>query len=225
MNTKNLLSNFLVKILIAVASLVVLGMSAMQVTADTFDASTQKKSSISTFVGNSMLMKLDNPISRVAVGDPNIADFRIISPLELLILGKSAGATNIILWHKNGKSTIIDTSILMDLSSLKKVLEIEFPKEIDIRLNSTPGSIVLSGSVSDISIASAIVILSEAHARNFAATTKAPSVAQVVNLIKIRDVVGKEDLERNQKIIIDEIRGTTDSQQNVKYTQEIAGQK
>ena len=225
MNIKNLLSNCLVKILIALASLMTLSLSPTQAAADAFDASAQSRSSISTFVGNSMLMKLDNPVSRVAVGDPNIADFRIISPLELLILGKSAGSTNIILWHKNGKSTIIDTSVSMDLSSLKKVLEAEFPKETDIHLNSTPGSIVLSGSVSDVSVANAAVILSEAHARNFAATTKAPSVAQVVNLIKIRDIVRKEDLEINQKIIIHEIRGMTDGQQNVKYLQQGAGEK
>ena len=225
MNTKNLLSNFLVKMLIAAASLGTLSVSITQAVADAFDASAQNRSSISTFVGNSMLMKLGNPVSRVAVGDPNIADFRIISPLELLILGKSVGTTNIILWHKNGRSTIIDTSVSMDLSSLKKVLEIEFPKEADIHLNSTSGSIVLSGSVSDTSVANAVVILSEAHARNFAATTKAPGVAQVVNLIKIRDVVHKEDFEANQRIIIDELRGIENSQQNVKYTREGTGQK
>ena len=225
MNIKNLLSNCLVKILIALASLMTLSLSPIQAAADAFDASAQNRSSISTFVGNSMLMKLGNPVSRVAVGDPNIADFRIISPLELLILGKSVGTTNIILWHKNGRSTIIDTSVSMDLSSLKKVLEIEFPKEADIHLNSTSGSIVLSGSVSDTSVANAVVILSEAHARNFAATTKAPGVAQVVNLIKIRDVVHKEDFEANQRIIIDELRGIENSQQNVKYTREGTGQK
>lgn len=211
------ISNFLMKTLLALMPLVISNISVSQ--ADTFDTSVQGRASISAFVGNSMLMKLSNPVNRVAVGDPNVADFKIVSPLELIILGKSVGTTNIILWHKNGNSTVIDTSISIDLSSLKKALEIEFPKETDIRLHSTPGSIVLSGSVSDVRIASAVVNLSEAHARNFAAATKTSGIDQVINLLKIRDLERQES-ENNQKLIIDEIRGIADTQQSVRHLQQ-----
>ena len=121
---------------------------------------------ISAFVGNSKLMKLVEPVSRVAVGDQDIADFRSISPSEILILGKSVGSTNIILWHKNGKSTIVDISVSVDLSQFEKLLKTEFPREADIRLNLASGSIVLAGSVSDALTAEAVVSLAEAHVRN-----------------------------------------------------------
>ena len=170
-------------------------------------------------------MKLDSPVSRVAVGDPNIADFRIVSPLELLILGRSVGTTNIILWHKNGKSTLIDTSISVDLSSLTKLLEIEFPQEADVHLHSAAGSIVLSGSVANAGVVSTMVALAEAHARNLngylMATTKTSSAIQVINLLKIRDerqmmfdAAHKAD-NGNKTKPVEEIRGTEQRVNNI----------
>src|SRR4051812_20474935 len=49
--------------------------------------------------GKSTLLRLDAPIDRVSVGNPSVADVTIISPRELYILGKTHGATNVILWQ------------------------------------------------------------------------------------------------------------------------------
>ena len=102
-----------------------------------------ERMNISAFVGNSKLIKFTDPVSRVAVGDQDIVDFRTISPFEILILGKAVGTTNIILWHKNGKSTLVDASISVDLSQFEKLLKTEFPRETDIHLNLASASIVL----------------------------------------------------------------------------------
>ena len=169
---------------------------------------------ILAFVGNSKLIKFTDPVSRVAVGDQDIADFRIISPSEILILGKAVGTTNIILWHKNGKSTLVDASISVDLSQFEKLLKTEFPRETDIHLNLASASIVLAGSVSDALTAEAVVGLAEAHVRNLnrylmksgssssgggggggvgmSVTPQTSSggsgvLVQVINLLKIRD--------------------------------------
>ena len=125
-----------------------------------------ERMNISAFVGNSKLIKFTDPVSRVAVGDQDIVDFRTISPFEILILGKAVGTTNIILWHKNGKSTLVDASISVDLSQFEKLLKTEFPRETDIHLNLASASIVLAGSVSDALTAEAVVGLAEAHVRN-----------------------------------------------------------
>jgi pilus assembly protein CpaC len=175
-----------------------------------------ERMNISAFVGNSKLIKFTDPVSRVAVGDQDIVDFRTISPSEILILGKAVGTTNIILWHKNGKSTLVDASISVDLSQFEKLLKAEFPRETDIHLNLASASIVLAGSVSDALTAEAVVGLAEAHVRNLnrylmksgggggvgvgggggggsgAVTPQTSSggsgvLVQVINLLKIRD--------------------------------------
>ena len=172
-----------------------------------------ERMNISAFVGNSKLIKFTDPVSRVAVGDQDIVDFRIISPFEMLILGKAVGTTNIILWHKNGKSTLVDATISVDLSQFEKLLRTEFPRETDIHLNLASASIVLAGSVSDALTAEAVVGLAEAHVRNLnrylmksgggggggggggvggsvtpqTSSSGSGTLVQVINLLKIRD--------------------------------------
>ena len=171
---------------------------------------------ISVFIGNSKLIKLTDSVSRIAVGDPDVADFRSISSTEVLILGRTVGNTNVILWHKNGKSTIADIAVSVDLSQFEQQLKNEFPRETDIRLSIASGSIVLSGSVADALTAEAVIGLAEAHTRSLnrylvknmkdgmtmpmgmqgapgsAVTTQTSSggmgvLVQVINLLKIRD--------------------------------------
>ena len=170
---------------------------------------------ISTFVGSSTLIKLNDPVSRIAVGDPDLADFKSVSAFEVLILGKAVGTTNIIFWHKNGKSTIADTKVTVDLRELEGILKNHFPRETDIHLGTASGSVVLTGSVADSLTAEAVISLAEAYVRNLnrflmkskqgalmpmsiqgppgsqvVSQTSSGGVgvlAQVINLLKIRD--------------------------------------
>ena len=84
---------------------------------------------ISTFVGKSKLIQLASPASRVAVGDPNIADYKIVSPSELFVLGKAVGTTNLILWQRNGKSTTLDMSVTIDVAPLERAIAKQLPQE------------------------------------------------------------------------------------------------
>ena len=158
---------------------------------------------IGTFVGKTKLIHLTSPISRVAVGDPNIADYKVVSSTELVLLGKAVGTTNLVLWQKNGKSSSIDMTVSVDVAPLEKAIAKQLPSEKEITVTSASGSIVLGGYVSDAVAADTVVGLAEAHVRNlnrylvggFKDTgttnnvTPNPSTAmvQVVNLMKVRD--------------------------------------
>ena len=158
---------------------------------------------VSTFVGKSKLIHLTTPIARVAVGDPNIADYKVVSSTELFVLGKAVGTTNLILWQKNGKSTSIDMTVSVDVTPLEKSIAKQLPNEKELTVSAASGSIVLGGYVSDVIAADTVVGLAEAHVRNlnrylvggFKETsgtnnvTPNPTTAmvQVVNLMKVRD--------------------------------------
>ena len=42
-------------------------------------------------------------IKRVAVGDPEVVDVTVVSPNEVLLQGKAAGTTNLLLWDRQGQ--------------------------------------------------------------------------------------------------------------------------
>jgi Flp pilus assembly secretin CpaC len=100
-------------------------------------------SAINTFVGKTKIIRLSSPVSRVAVGDADIADFKVVSPSEVYLLGKAVGTTSLILWQKNGKTTSIDATVGIDLAPLVKTLSTQLPNEKDLLVTSASGSVVL----------------------------------------------------------------------------------
>ncbi len=55
--------------------------------------------------GTHHLMREDLNVSRVAVGNPDIADVNVINRHELLVTGKSEGVTSLLVWYKGVKQT------------------------------------------------------------------------------------------------------------------------
>lgn len=97
----------------------------------------------------SRVVTVDVPTSHVSVGNPDIADFVVISPTQLYVLGKDIGNTNVLLWDNNTHLIgAINVEVQHDLEDLKRKLAEVLPGE-PIEVRSTQRSIVLSGRVSD----------------------------------------------------------------------------
>jgi pilus assembly protein CpaC len=112
--------------------------------------------------GRAHVLVLPFAASRVAVGNPQVADFTLVKNNELYILGKSVGATNLILWDKTGESRTVNLTVGVNLGVFADVLSRVLPNEKDIKLTSASGSIVLSGMVSDAIAADSVVNLAQA---------------------------------------------------------------
>jgi pilus assembly protein CpaC len=100
--------------------------------------------------GKSTLMRLPFAVARMSVGDPRIADVILLKPTELYLVGKTVGATNLIVWDKAGEPTIIDLAVHMDVGLLQNRLAQVFPGEKTLQVSSAGDAIVLRGTVPDI---------------------------------------------------------------------------
>lgn len=122
-------------------------------------------SNMNVTLGKSTLLKLPAPINRISVGSPSIADVRMISSREVYVLGKLIGMTNITLWTKDGKSRVIDVTVLMDAIALQNQLLEIMPNEQDIKVTAAGDSLVLSGLVSNTVMVDRAVALADAFIR------------------------------------------------------------
>ncbi|MFA5017021.1 MAG: type II and III secretion system protein family protein [Methylobacter sp.] len=101
-------------------------------------------------LGKATFISLPSAINGVTVGNPEVADVKILDPTHLYVLGKKMGSTNVILLC--GKSNDpcgrnLDVEVTHDLDGLKSKLYELFPDESP-KVLSSQGSIVLSGQVS-----------------------------------------------------------------------------
>jgi pilus assembly protein CpaC len=105
--------------------------------------------SLNLLLAKSTLLRLQDPIERISVGNPQIADVTLISKREIYFLGKAMGTTNVILWSNAGQATVIDVNVNADLTPLENELKLLLPEEKDITVVSVSGSIALRGTVAD----------------------------------------------------------------------------
>ena len=139
---------------------------------------TQSVRKLDLIVGKSMVLKSKDPVKRISVADPDVADFVLISPKEIYLTGKNAGVTNMTLWHTNGSYKIFDLDVGFDVSRLKQELNDALPEESELRITATHEAITLSGRVSNAASLSQALSLARSYAPE----------GKVNNLVEVRGV-------------------------------------
>jgi pilus assembly protein CpaC len=133
---------------------------------------------LSVAVGKSVLIDCAKPVSRVAIGMGEIAEASAISPTEIMVIGKSAGETSLILWDTKGNRQFFNVTVRPPLAisndrleSVRRQLQMELPGQ-GLRISADHDMIFLRGTVKDLTSAS--------RAAAIAATA-----GKVVNLLNV----------------------------------------
>ena len=119
----------------------------------TFEDSTNE---LSVTVGKSVLVDCAQPIQRVAVGVGDIAEATAISPTEIMVDGKAAGETSLIIWDIHGGRQFFNVTVRAQstvtgdsLDAIRRELRAELPGQT-VRVSFSNNSIFLRGTVNDL---------------------------------------------------------------------------
>ncbi len=137
------------------------------------DTSAEIAPPVTLTVGKSTLLRLPAPIERISIGNPNVLDVTLTGTRELYLLGKTLGASNVMLWRKGGSVMVVDVTVAIDTSALQQQLAAILPGEKGVVVRSASDSIVLSGTVSSAVKADQVVALAEGFSRANARNTVA----------------------------------------------------
>lgn len=103
-----------------------------------------------------MLVDTQYPIKRVAVGMSEIAEVHGTSATEIMVIGKSVGETNLIVWDTHGGRQFFNvqvrtsaTALNDSLDAIRRELRTELPGQ-SIKVSADNGSILLRGTVKDL---------------------------------------------------------------------------
>ncbi|WP_232366590.1 type II and III secretion system protein family protein [Alteripontixanthobacter muriae] len=130
--------------------------------------------SVEVPINKSQVITADRPIARALIGNDEIADIFPISDQSVYVLGKQLGTTSLTLYDKGNRvMAVIDIAVGPDVQSLREQFGSLMGSEM-IHASISNDNIVLSGLVSDASVADRAVRL---------ANTFAPD--KVVNLMSV----------------------------------------
>ncbi|MEJ2541404.1 MAG: pilus assembly protein N-terminal domain-containing protein [Gemmatimonadota bacterium] len=99
-------------------------------------------------VGGSALLTRTDSITRVSIANPNVGDYIIFPPNEVLINGVTPGATTMIVWGATGVPRFYTVEVTADVASLQRQIDELFP-DAGLQVRSTGSSVVLTGQVRD----------------------------------------------------------------------------
>jgi pilus assembly protein CpaC len=126
-------------------------------------------------IGKSQVVDLKEAFTRVSVTNPAIADIFVVTPNQILINGKAAGVTSLVVFYPN-KTLYFDLVVQTDIGLLKERLKAIAPRD-EIEVRAAKDTIILSGSVGSEEVAGQAEKVAEIF-----------SPKKVVNLLKVGDV-------------------------------------
>ena len=145
----------------------------------TFAAAAQEPSAAAArdlFVTAGKSLVVDSPvvIQRVAVANSELAEAIAVTPREVLVNGKAAGETSLIIWQQGGNRLIFDLNVRSSGSATEAVrreLAKEFPGQ-DVSISLENGSVFLRGTVKNLNSAER-------------AAAMAATLGKTVNLLRV----------------------------------------
>jgi len=125
-------------------------------------------------VGKSLIIDSPMKIQRISVANGDLIEAVAVNPKEVLINGKAAGETSLIVWQEGGNRLLYDLTVRlspMKLDVVRAQLARDFPKE-DINVTFENDTAFVRGTVKDVTAAERVMAITA-------------SLGKAVNLLRV----------------------------------------
>ncbi len=110
-----------------------------------------QKEELSLSLGKSQMIYSPSPLDQVVIGNPDIADIKLLSSRHVLILGMKPGHTNLAFRDKNRNLVaLMDVIVGYDMSQMKRRIYELMPEEEGLEIRGSNDQVILSGKVSSV---------------------------------------------------------------------------
>ena len=105
----------------------------------------QAPETLNLALNKSEVLRVSESVTRIAVGNPDIADAVALTERSFYVLGKAMGTTNISVYGQNGRLlAVVDVVVGIDVEGVKGAMHSVLPHD-DVEVRSVNDSIVLTG--------------------------------------------------------------------------------
>lgn len=123
-----------------------------------------ERSELLLSVGKSQVITSRSPLDQVVIGNPAIADIKLLSNNQVLILGIKPGHTNLVFRDKNRSLVaVVDVAVGYDIGQLKRKLWEVMPDEQGIEVRASNDQVILSGQISSLLAMDKLLAVAQSH--------------------------------------------------------------
>jgi pilus assembly protein CpaC len=99
-------------------------------------------------VGKSVIINVQTPMTRVLSSNPTVVETLAVSPTQIVVEGKAAGSSSLILWDASGQSQVLDVLVDLDIAGLRTAIQHAYPNQ-SLSVEADGAHLILTGNVSD----------------------------------------------------------------------------
>jgi len=142
---------------------------------------------LSLYANQSVLLDSDFDIRRVSIARPETADVMVVSPRQIVVIGKSAGTTTLIYWSKEEIPTSVEVVVGINLDLVREELTKISPGET-FDVTAAGDKLVLTGTVTDNVTQTRLLEGAQAHAKGVVNLLKVKKLEQVLLQIRVSEI-------------------------------------
>ncbi|MHB8353881.1 MAG: type II and III secretion system protein family protein [Burkholderiales bacterium] len=140
-------------------------------------------------LGKSLRIQAPSDLARVAVGNPEVVDVSLVKKREVFLVGKKIGSTNVYMWTRDNRLTLMDIVVSIDLVGLRDKLSELMPAETSVKVSAAGESYVLSGLVTDaVAVRQAMLLAEQFGGKKVINMLVTQDIAQVLLEVKVAEV-------------------------------------
>lgn len=138
---------------------------------------------INCVIDKAQLLKFDEPVTRVSVANPDVADVIVISPREVQVNAKKLGTTSLIVWGRNGDPIFFDIIVGNNIDGFINAVNTAIPGN-NLKFKFSNDSVVLSGNSTSSIVKTNLSNIAKAYGLKFVDVTESIT-PQVLLEIKV----------------------------------------
>lgn len=112
------------------------------------EANPPEGETVHVLVGKSVIINVQAPMTRVLSSNPAVVETLAVSPTQIVVEGKAAGSSSLILWDASGQSQVLDVLVDLDIAGLRNAIQHAYPNQ-RLNVEADGGHLILTGNVSD----------------------------------------------------------------------------
>jgi len=132
---------------------------------------------------------LDSPfeIKRVSIARPETADVMVVSPRQMMIIGKTFGTTTLVYWSREEVAITVEVVVGINVDLVREDLRKISPGET-FEVTAAGDTLVLTGTVGDNVVQTRLVEGARAHVKNVVNLLRVQKLEQVLLQVRVSEI-------------------------------------